>query len=97
VEWLPTGGWTLKGNNAYFWCSRWPGEELAVGGLRTKVTRASLLAGGQPVAFEQTENRLLLKGLPKEQPDSIAGISVVRLECETPLKQVLGAGYVVLE
>ncbi len=33
MEWMPTGGWTLKGNTAYFWCSRWPGQELAIGGL----------------------------------------------------------------
>ena len=102
MEWLPTGGWTIKGNNAYFWCSRWPGEELAIGGLRTKVIRAALLPGGQPLAFEQIVNqnqepRLVHKGLPAEQPDLIAGVSVIRLECEAPPKQVLGAGYVVLD
>ena len=102
MEWLPTGGWTLKGNNAYFWCSRWPGETLAIGGLRTKVVRAALLPDGKPVSFEQTVNqdqepRLVLKGLPAGQPDPFASISVIRLECETPPKQVLGAGYVVLD
>lgn len=97
MEWMPTGGWTLKGNVAYFWCSRWPGEELAIGGLRVRVLRATLLANHQPVAFEQTENRLVLKGLPERQPDPIAGISVIKLECDAPPRQVLGAGYVVLE
>ena len=101
MEWLPTGGWTIKGNNAYFWCSRWPGEALAIGGLRTKVVRAALMPDGKSLAFEQTVNqdqepRLVIKGLPNEQPDKLAGISVIRLECEAPPKQVLGAGYVLL-
>ncbi len=37
VEWLPTGRWTLKGHDAYFWCTRWPGREIVLGGIRTKV------------------------------------------------------------
>jgi len=97
TEWMPTGGWTLKGNTAYFWCSRWPGETLAIGGLRTRVLRAALLGNERPLTFKQTEDRLVLQGLPSGQPDSIAGISVIKLECDAPPKQVLGAGYVVLE
>jgi alpha-L-fucosidase len=97
MEWLPTGGWTLKGNTAYFWCSRWPGETLAIGGLRTRVIHAALLGSDRSLTFEQTENRLVLQGLPSVHPDSIAGISVIKLECDAPPKQVLGTGYVVLE
>ena len=96
MEWMPTGGWTVKGNTAYYWCARWPGSELALGGLRCKVQRASLLATGQPVPFEQTENRLVLKGLPAQNPDPFAGVAVLKLECDAPPSQVLGAGYVVL-
>jgi alpha-L-fucosidase len=97
MEWMPTGGWTLKGNTAYFWCSRWPGETLAIGGLKTRVLHAALLGSEHPLAIKQTENRLLIQGLPSTQPDPIAGISVIKLECDAPPKQVLGAGYVVLE
>ncbi len=43
-----------------------PGSELAIGGLRVKVHKASFLDGGKPIAFEQTDNRLVLKGLPTE-------------------------------
>jgi alpha-L-fucosidase len=96
MDWMPTGGWSIKGNTAYYWCSRWPGNELAIGGLLARVQRASLLATGQRIPFEQTENRLVLKGLPETNPDQIAGISVIRLECEAPPSQVLGAGCVVL-
>jgi len=39
---------------------------------------------------------LVLKGLPDESPDEIAGVCVIKLECDGPPRQVLGAGCVVL-
>ena len=96
MEWMPTGEWTLKGDSAYYWCTRWPGSELAIGGLRAMVLEATLLATGDPVPFEQTENRLVLKGLPESNPDQIAGVSVIKLDCDGPPRQVLGSGCVVL-
>jgi len=96
MDWMVTGNWTVKGNAAYYWCNRWPGRELVIGGLLTQVKRASLLATGESIAFEQTENRLVLKGLPGSNPDTIAGVSVVKLEFDTPPRQVLGPGCVVL-
>ncbi len=98
VEWMPKGWWTAKNNGrtAYFWCSRWPGTELAIGGLRTTVKKASFLTTGKPIEFEQTRDRLVLKGLPKSNPDRIAGVTVIKLECASKLRQVLGSGYVVL-
>jgi alpha-L-fucosidase len=96
MDWMATGSWTIKGNTAYYWCHRWPGRELVIGGLLTQVKAASLLATDEPVAFEQTENCLVLKGLPDSNPDQIAGVSVVKLEFDTPPRQVLGAGCVVL-
>ena len=97
MEWMPTGQWTIKGNTAYFWCTRWPGEQLALGGLRCKVEKASLLASGAPLEIEQSEDRLVLKGLPASNPDTIAGVTIIKLACSEPPRQVLGAGCVVLE
>jgi alpha-L-fucosidase len=96
LDWMGTGMWTAKGNTAYYWCSRWPGKELAIGGLTVKVLKASILASGEPVVFEQTGNRLVLKGLPEHNPDPYASITVLKLECDAPPHQVLGAGYVTL-
>jgi hypothetical protein len=93
MEWMPLGHWTIKGNTAYFWCSRWPASKLALGGLRCKVMRASLLATGQPVEFEQTDRRLVFHGLPEADPDPIAGVTVLKLECDSAPRQELGAGY----
>ena len=95
-EWMPTGQWTLKGKTAYYWCSRWPGSELAIGGIRAKLVKASLLAGGKPVSFVQEKDRMLLKGLPKACPDKVAGVAVLKLEFASKPKQVLGAGCVVV-
>lgn len=97
MEWMPTGAWTIKGNNAYYWCTRWPGRELAIGGLQTKVEKASFLADGTPITFEQTDRRLILKHLPHFDPDPIAGVTVIKLACDGPPKQRLGAGYVLLD
>ncbi len=96
LESMPTGLWSLKGNTAYFWVTRWPGPELAIGGLRVPVVKASLLATGQPLAVEQTENRLVLRGLPATQPDPIAGTTLIKLECSAPPQQILGYGYEVV-
>jgi alpha-L-fucosidase len=97
LESMPTGLWSLKGNTAYFWVTRWPGAELAIGGLRTPLLKASLLATGQPLTFTQTENRLVLRGLPVRQPDDIAGTALIKLEFSTPPQQVLGHGYQVVD
>jgi alpha-L-fucosidase len=97
MDWMPTGAWTLKGNTAYFWLSNWYGGELVIGGLRVKVHKATYLANGQAISFEQSGERLLLKGLPYENPDPIAGVTVLKLECDAPPRQVLGAGYVTLD
>jgi alpha-L-fucosidase len=95
-EWMPTGQWTLKGRTGYFWCSRWPGRELAIGGLRTKVDKVSFLVGGKRIAFEQTKDRLVLKGLPRTCPDKIAGVCVLKVGFRARPRQVLGAGCVVV-
>ena len=97
VEFMNTGKWTIKGNAAFYWCHRWPGSELVIGGLRTKVNKASFLADGTPITFEQTEERLVLKNLPHFDPDPIAGVTVIKLQLDGPPEQKLGAGCVLLD
>ena len=96
TEHMPTGGFTAKGTTAYFWCTSWPGEELAIGGLKTKVKSASLLVSGRKLRVKQTGNRLVISGLPRRCPDRIAGVEIIKLECKARIRQVLGAGCVVL-
>ena len=102
-EWHPAGSWnsnnnpwTLKGRTAYFWVTRWPGKELVIGGLKSKLKRASLLATGEAIEFRQQPDRLILHGLPRTNPDKIAGISVIKLDFASKPRQRLGFGCVVL-
>jgi alpha-L-fucosidase len=96
-DWMPLGAWTVKGSTAYYWVTRWPAGQVIIGGLQCKVLRASLLATGQPVQFEQTSNRLIFQGLPDSDPDPVTGVTVLKLECDRTPRQRLGAGHVLLE
>jgi alpha-L-fucosidase len=93
-EWIITGAFTRKGNTAYYHVNRWPGKELAIGGLRNKVLGAKLV-NGQKLRFTQTEDRLVLRGLPAEAPNSLA--TVIELAVEGTPCQELGAGHVLIE
>ena len=97
LEFMPLGRWTCSGKSAYFWCSRWPGSEIVIGGFRNKLVKATLMATGKRVRFQQKGEQILLKGLPAKNPDRIASISVVELEFASAPRQVLGAGYKVLK
>ena len=96
LEWLATGAWTRKGNTMYFWCSRWPGRELAIGGLTERATRIRLLGGAKDLPFEQTDNRLVIRGLPEACPDRIAQIAVLELTFKKIPGIRLGTGYVIV-
>jgi hypothetical protein len=91
MEWMPTGQWTQKGNTAFYWCNRWVGKQLVIGGLKSKLVSASILATGEEIKFTQSDNRLILKGLPKKNPDKFAGVTVLKLEFENAPSQKLGA------
>lgn len=96
-EWHALGRWTLKGNTAYFWCDRWPDTDFGIGGFQTRLEKVSYLTSGKRVEFEQEKDRILLKGLPEKNPDSVASICVLKFEfAESPL-QKLGAGCVLLD
>lgn len=93
-EWQITGAFTRKGDTLYFHCNRWPGKELAIGGLQCKILEARLM-GGPKVKFEQTKDRLVLRGLPEKAPDPLD--TVIELKFKGPARQVLGAGCVLLK
>jgi len=88
-EWQITGAFTRRGNTAYFHCGRWPGSELAVGGLMNRVLDARLM-GGPKIEFSQTKDRLVLRGLPEKAPNPLA--TVIELKVDGVPRQVLGAG-----
>ncbi len=102
-EWHPAGSWnstnspwTLKGRTAYFWVTRWPGQEIVIGGLKTKLKKASFLATGRAIKFCQKPGRLILSPLPKTNPDKAVGVTVIKLEFTSKPQQQLGSGCVTL-
>jgi alpha-L-fucosidase len=97
MECMVTGCFTLRGTTAYFWADKWPGGELAIGGLTEKCVAASYLATGQPIEFWQDENRLMLRGLPAEAPERATGVTVLKLEFAAPPSLHLSHGYVLME
>jgi len=92
-EWSVIGAFTRNGQTLYYHVNRWPGSELAIGGLTCKVVEARLM-GGRKVKFTQAKDRLVLYGLPKEAPDPLT--TVIELKVKGTPNQVLGAGMVVL-
>lgn len=86
--WNSFGGWTLKGRTGYLWCIRfWPGPEMDVARLNAKVESVGLLVPGgeQPIEFSQEGSRVRLRGLPVSNPDSVAGVPVLKFTFhETP-------------
>jgi alpha-L-fucosidase len=85
-------GWlTRKGNVAYFWCKNWQGTTLTLGGIPTKLKKASLLVSKKPIKFEQTAYQIHLSGLPRISPDKFAGVTVIKLEFAAPPEHKWGA------
>jgi len=97
MEWMPTGSWTRRGKTYYFWSGRWAGSDLAIGGITGRLASARVVPGGKPLPFEQTENRLVIHGLPPTCPDRIAQIGLIEMKFKEIPTQRLGAGYVLLE
>ena len=91
---LFTGNFTRRGQTLYFHCNRWPGQELAIGGLRNEVLAARFM-GGDEIQFTQKADRLVLLGLPEQAPDPLA--TVIELEVSGEPKHLLGTGYVLLD
>jgi alpha-L-fucosidase len=71
---------TRKGNTLYMHVYFWPGEYVAIGGLKTKVNSARIMTTGQPVKVEQTEFQAKFTGLPQKAPDDLA--TVLEIECD---------------
>ena len=72
---------TRKGNTLYMHVHFWPGDYVALSGLRTRVKSAHLLKGGAEVKFTQDDFQTKLIGLPGKAPDS--PVTIIALECES--------------
>ena len=80
---------TRRGNTLYMHVHFWPGDTVALGGLRSKVLSARLQHGGKPVEFQQERFRVRFTGLPKTAPDEPA--TVLAIECDSEPAQDMDA------
>src|SRR5579872_4270298 len=72
---------TRKGNTLYMHVHFWPGEYVAISGLRTRVQSARLLKTGAEVKFTQDDYQTKLTGLPMQAPDY--PVTTIALECDS--------------
>lgn len=71
---------TRAGNTLHMHVYFWPGSDVAISGLKTKVLSAKMFVSGQPVKFTQDEFRVHITGLPEKAPDS--PVTTISLDCE---------------
>ena len=80
--WNNWGRVTTRGSNVYLQIWNSTGKDLCIAEMKNRVISARFLDGGIPVAFEQKDNRLFLRGLPVPLPDLIATTIVLQVEGE---------------
>ena len=74
-------GVSVKGNTIYLWNWIWPWNgEMGLGGYRTAPKKVYYVKDGKPIDFELKGHRIILKGLPKEAPDKVCGVTVIAME-----------------
>jgi alpha-L-fucosidase len=80
-----TASFTRKGDTLFMHVHFWPGDTVALGGLRNKVKSARLLATGREVKFTQEDFRVQFTGLPAAPPDS--PVTTIAIECDGEPRQ----------
>lgn len=75
---LPFGRTTAKGKTVYLHVFDWPKDKkLEISGLETRVDNIRLLAGGQPLHFNQSKHQVTIE-IPTEAPDARATVLAIK-------------------
>jgi alpha-L-fucosidase len=72
---------TRIGNTLYMHVHFWPGEYVAISGLKTKVKSVKLVKTGATLKFMQDDFRVRVLDLPAKAPDF--PVTTIALECES--------------
>jgi alpha-L-fucosidase len=72
---------TRIGNTLYMHVHFWPGEYVAISGLRTRVKSAKIVKSGAGVKFTQDDFQTKFTGLPDKAPDY--PVTTIAIECES--------------
>ena len=91
-DWSSQGPFTLKGSSLYQLVRYWPGTELVVAGLNTRVEQVVLLTadGERPCTFTQAQGKVTVTGLPDDPPDPLC--PVLRFDCRDVPEMYLTGG-----
>lgn len=76
---------TRNGNTLYMHIHFWPGDTPVIGGLRSKVKSARMLATGKEIKFEQDDFRVRFPGLGDKAPDD--PVTTLAIECDGEPRQ----------
>jgi alpha-L-fucosidase len=71
---------TRKGNTLYMHVHFWPGDYVALSGLRCRVKTAHLMKDGTELKFSQGPFQTKITNLPEKAPDS--PLATIVLECD---------------
>jgi alpha-L-fucosidase len=74
-------GFTRKGNTLFMHVHFWPGDTVALSGLKTSVKSARFLASNKKLDFKQDRFRVRFTGLPQEAHDT--PVTTLAIECES--------------
>ncbi len=85
-DWHHHGPITARNNTLYLLLRRWPGPQMALGGLQCRVLGAQFLgapaSGATDLKIVQTADRLTICGLPENPPDPVC--TVLAVQCDRP-------------
>jgi alpha-L-fucosidase len=68
-----------KGNTLYMHVHYWPGDYVAISGLKTEIKSARFVVSGKPITFQQEQFRVRFTNLPKDAPDH--PVTTIAIEC----------------
>jgi alpha-L-fucosidase len=71
---------TSRANVLYVHAHKWPGTQLVLGNLASRVVAARLVQDGAAIPFRQEGSRVVLTGLPQYAPDPHD--TVLAIECD---------------
>jgi alpha-L-fucosidase len=90
--WASHGFWTLKGHTAYLWNLRsYPRDGvMIIGGLETPPERVTILGCDVPLSVERRGLQTIIRGIPRENPEPVAGVPVFAFTFAEPPRQAIG-------
>ena len=82
ADWTHNGLFSASGNSFYLHVVNWPGSELVICGVESRIEEVSFLPAAENLNFSQADGRVIVKNLPQELDTSMP--VVIRFRCDSP-------------